>query len=201
MVGPPGASRQRGTASGSPRSRYYLVVLGCRLHNLHYCPCTPLLLSPPQEHGPMPLTGAAASRLEPTMPMLMSCPDWYNFRVCLILQKPTVRTACFEKTLPQHCKPISDTRSVELFYHRHRADIFRYLDALKCHSPSNFNKSLYSSLLFPAPPINDTTRHCAPHSSPFPLTTTLRHHAIRGAAYTSLQFALSDARIEVRLLA
>ena len=39
----------------------------------------------------MPLTGAAASRLEPIVPMLMSFPDWYNFRVCLILQKPTVR--------------------------------------------------------------------------------------------------------------
>ena len=149
MVGPPGASRQYGFLSGPPRLRATLVVLGCVACII--CTTTlahPFLLSPPQEHGPMPLTGAAASRLECIMPMSMSFLDWYNFRVCLILQKPTVRTACFEKTLPQYCKSNPNLRSVEAFYHLRRADIFRCLDALQCHS-STTTKSLYTPHCLP----------------------------------------------------
>lgn len=126
------------------------VLLGCGLHNLHYYSCTPSpFLSLPQEHGPVPLARAAASRLEPTTPVPMSFPDWYNLRVCLILQKPSDRTACFEKTLPQHCKPTADPRSVEAFYHLRRADIFRYLDALQCHLPSKITTSQHSFLVYP----------------------------------------------------
>jgi hypothetical protein len=80
--------------------------------------------------------------------MSMCFPDWYNFRVCLILQKPTVPTACFKKTLPQHCKPASDPRSEEAFHHRHRADIFPCPDALQNHPTSS---SLCSSFTVLSP--------------------------------------------------
>lgn len=123
----------------TPVARHYVLMLGCGLHNLHYYSCTPLLLSPPQEHGAMPLTGAAASRLEPILPM--SFPDWFNFRVCLILQKVTVRTTGLEDTLPQHCKSTSVLGSVEASYHRRCPDIFRCIDALQHYPASNSNSS------------------------------------------------------------
>lgn len=90
---------------------------GCGLHNLHYHSCTPFPLSPPQEHGSTPLTGAAASRLEPTIPVAF--PSWFNFRVCLILQKVTVRTAFLKGTLPQHCKSTQRLETVEASFHPH----------------------------------------------------------------------------------
>lgn len=95
--------------------------------------CTTLfahpLISLPNEHGSMPLTGAAASRLEPSCPLL-SFPDWYNLRVCLILQEPSVRTACFQKTLPHHCKAISDPCTVDILKYQRPANIYQFVDAL-----------------------------------------------------------------------